>query len=448
MPRVLVVGSESGPVDALGSALQDEGAAVDRAADTVGAAAAVDRGGYDCVVVSEPQEIDLEARLDEAGHDLPVLVADPDGDRSEVVDEVMRVADTRVFDRSLGRRKRLRTLFTDVRAELVDATDRDQIEELVCTRLATSGAYDAAWIGRWTDSVIEPSVGVGIDPSALRTVDPDHDDTAASRAAADWSRVVNDDEPHAVVALPLIGEDPLGILQISTHRSEGIPPGERELLTEMADAVATAIDRTAGAGASAPTGDEALRVLGDSFAHELGNQVDAARVQLELARERDDPEHFANVEAALSRLESVADDARALAGVTVEVTSCELASAAEAAWETIDARDAALSIDDGTIEADSTLLGLLLENLFRNAVEHGGDDVTVTVAPLEEGQFTVGDDGPGIATDDRDQVFEWGYSGGTGEGIGLAIVDLVADRHGWEVELEESDSGGAKFSFR
>jgi signal transduction histidine kinase len=37
----------------------------------------------------------------------------------------------------------------------------------------------------------------------------------------------------------------------------------------------------------------------------------------------------------------------------------------------------------------------LLENLFRNAVEHSGDEVTITVGSLEDG-FYVEDDGSGI----------------------------------------------------
>jgi two-component system OmpR family sensor kinase len=46
-------------------------------------------------------------------------------------------------------------------------------------------------------------------------------------------------------------------------------------------------------------------------------------------------------------------------------------------------------------------------------------------------------------------VFDPGYTteqGGTG--FGLAIVEDVAEAHGWTVELAESESGGARFEFR
>jgi sensor histidine kinase regulating citrate/malate metabolism len=52
----------------------------------------------------------------------------------------------------------------------------------------------------------------------------------------------------------------------------------------------------------------------------------------------------------------------------------------------------------------------------------------------------------GIPHDERDRVFERGYStadGGTG--YGLAIVTDLAEAHGWDVSVGESESGGARF---
>jgi signal transduction histidine kinase len=44
-------------------------------------------------------------------------------------------------------------------------------------------------------------------------------------------------------------------------------------------------------------------------------------------------------------------------------------------------------------------------------------------------------------------VFERGYSGGDGTGFGLAIVKAVADAHDWRAAVDESESGGVRFSF-
>jgi signal transduction histidine kinase len=64
------------------------------------------------------------------------------------------------------------------------------------------------------------------------------------------------------------------------------------------------------------------------------------------------------------------------------------------------------------------------------------------------GGFFVEDDGPGIAPGDREWVMESGKTtaaGGTG--LGLAIVRKLAEVHGWEVTITESEDGGARFEF-
>ena len=97
--------------------------------------------------------------------------------------------------------------------------------------------------------------------------------------------------------------------------------------------------------------------------------------------------------------------------------------------------------------ADRSRLKQLLENLFRNAVAHNGDDVHVTVGDTADG-FYVADDGVGVPPDDRDRIFESGYTtDADGCGLGLPIVRDIADAHGWDVTVAESTAGGARFEF-
>ncbi|MDB2290663.1 sensor histidine kinase, partial [Halorubrum ezzemoulense] len=127
----------------------------------------------------------------------------------------------------------------------------------------------------------------------------------------------------------------------------------------------------------------------------------------------------------------------------------DLVATATDAWETADTRRGTLetAVDGGDVLADEERLRQLLENLFRNAAEHGGDDATVTVGSLADGSgFYVADDGPGIPEAEREQVFETGYTTtADGTGFGLNIVGEIVDAHGWEIRVVESEDGGARF---
>lgn len=75
--------------------------------------------------------------------------------------------------------------------------------------------------------------------------------------------------------------------------------------------------------------------------------------------------------------------------------------------------------------------------------------MTVTVIELNEAVgFAIGDDGVGIPEDDRDQVFELGYSTTEdGTGFELAIIREIVQAHGWEVSVTDSEDGGVRFEF-
>jgi signal transduction histidine kinase len=102
------------------------------------------------------------------------------------------------------------------------------------------------------------------------------------------------------------------------------------------------------------------------------------------------------------------------------------------------------------IETDR--LTLVLVNLIENAVKHGrsGGVVFVGVELIDRRsvRVTVDDDGPGIATADRERIFAIGERAETvasGSGIGLALVRLMLERAGGRVDLEDSLLGGARF---
>jgi signal transduction histidine kinase len=145
------------------------------------------------------------------------------------------------------------------------------------------------------------------------------------------------------------------------------------------------------------------------------------------------------------------DDLLTLArqGETVtDFDSIDLAALVENCWGTVETTNASLVVEidsETSIQGDASRLKQVFENLMRNAVEHGGPDVTVTVGELDDG-FYVADDGPGIPEEDRSQIFDAGYStANAGTGFGLSIVDQIVGAHGWSIQVSESEAGGVRF---
>ena len=193
--------------------------------------------------------------------------------------------------------------------------------------------------------------------------------------------------------------------------------------------------------------------------HDLRNPLSVVRGQLELARETGDDEHFDRAEVSLTRIEDLVSDMLTLAkqGMVVgETEALYLEVVVRRAWEAVEAEGADLTVaSDLGLVADQSRLQQLLENLFRNSVEHGTDHdaatdgVALTVGVLDDAAgFYVADDGPGIPAAEREHVFDPGFSTEEqGTGFGLAIVQQIATAHGWSVALTEGDEGGVRFEF-
>ncbi|MFB6278442.1 MAG: histidine kinase N-terminal 7TM domain-containing protein [Salinibacter sp.] len=195
--------------------------------------------------------------------------------------------------------------------------------------------------------------------------------------------------------------------------------------------------------------NERLEAFASVVSHDLRNPLNVASGNLMLARENGDGDHLARVDQALHRMEALIDDLLALAhggSSTTEPESVELEAVVDDAWATVDTKDATLDHRSlPSIVADRSRLRQLIANLLRNAIEHGGASVTVTIGNTENG-FYVADDGPGIPPDKQDRVFDAGYSTReAGTGLGLNIVREIADAHGWDVRATDSAEGGASF---
>jgi len=188
--------------------------------------------------------------------------------------------------------------------------------------------------------------------------------------------------------------------------------------------------------------------------HDLRNPLNVAKSRTKLAREDGDLSHLDAAIRAHDRMEALIEDVLTLARTGEQVEDrvpVDLSEVSERSWSTLDTGEATLITETNQqVEADSSRLQQLVENLLQNAIQHGGDDVTITVGDLDgDAGFYVADDGPGIPESDRDDVFEAGFSTvDDGTGFGLRIVKQVAEAHGWDVRVTESEAGGARVEVR
>ncbi|MBP1921702.1 K+-sensing histidine kinase KdpD [Halorubrum alkaliphilum] len=198
-----------------------------------------------------------------------------------------------------------------------------------------------------------------------------------------------------------------------------------------------------------------LEEFASLVSHDLRTPLNVAAGHVEIARETTDgaDDELATVASALDRMEAIIADLLTLArqgNVVDEAEPVRLATLVEEVRTTVGMDpDRIVVADDVIVSADRSRLAQLFENLLGNAVRHAGDDVVVTVGSLPDGDgFYVADDGPGIDPDRREEVFEAGVTtDDDGTGFGLKIVAEIADAHGWNVDIVESDDGGACFRF-
>jgi signal transduction histidine kinase len=258
-----------------------------------------------------------------------------------------------------------------------------------------------------------------------------------------------------------------GVLTMGSPKPQVIGDHDRQLARVFAANIETAIERVERLETlrtreeELAEKNERLERFASKLSHELRNPLNVIAGRIDLARETGDKEHFEHLEQSIGRMNRLIDDLLSFTrngAVELDSEWVEMSTVAADSWEAIRSPRATLQFDSaGEIHADRDRFQQLLDNLFRNSVEHalpspesnGSDrgELTVTVGTVADG-FFVEDDGCGIPSDERDRLR------GEGEtalphwtGLGLRIVSEVAEAHGWSMRIGESDSGGARFEF-
>lgn len=283
---------------------------------------------------------------------------------------------------------------------------------------------------------------IGNTPSVIKHKD------AVERAEQELGRLLSSDGPETVtfevtiqprVGDPITCEDHMGVLPYGDDTFNGSVGVLRDITeyNEYEQKLELKNKRL----------EEFSRVV----SHDLRNPLSVAEGHLELVQTADEDEHLKTAINAIERSQALIDDLLALAQQGEQVSETEtvdIINVAQNSWQTVKTPQATLNIcNPPSIRADRSRLQQLLENLYRNSIDHGGKDVTVSVGPTDGG-FYIADTGVGIPEAERKKIFEAGYSTDpNGTGFGLRIVEQIAEAHDWMVTVSESEQGGARFEF-
>jgi signal transduction histidine kinase len=203
------------------------------------------------------------------------------------------------------------------------------------------------------------------------------------------------------------------------------------------------------------------RELLASVSHEIRSPLARVRLLLELLRGGDSSSP--DREKLLADLESEIEEMDELVGGLLASSRLEFSALSMRPHDVVTAARRAIERAGVAIEAevegepreilcDATLLARALANLLENAEKHGGGVTGLTVR-FEEDRvaFEVTDAGPGVAVEDRERIFDPFFrkptAGHESLGLGLALVKRIAEGHGGEAYVRETDGTGAVVGF-
>ena len=108
------------------------------------------------------------------------------------------------------------------------------------------------------------------------------------------------------------------------------------------------------------------------------------------------------------------------------------------------------------VNVDARLMVQLVVNLVNNAITYtpAGSHIVISI-DVDDGRVacSVADDGPGIAPEDRERIFESFYTANHGladshrsVGLGLSLCRSIALAHGGSIEVAAADPHGSVFT--
>jgi two-component system sensor histidine kinase KdpD len=350
--------------------------------------------------------------------------------------------------------------------------------------LAAAGARRVADLCDCATAVFLPTADGALEPVAASPPVPSFSTETHEQAVARWvfdhgrSAGADTDTLPGANALyePLLGQHgPLGVLAVEIAQGRRpLVPDQRELLGALARQIAAPLERARAAAEAEQSRltaeSERLRsALLSSVSHDLRTPLaaitGAASAVLDslppaagLARElvstvleeADRLNRLVRNLLDMTRLESGTLEPRREWHSLEEVVGSAVARVERQAGE----RRLAVRVEPDVplVRIDAVLVEQAIVNLLENAIRHGAAAGCVSVSVTRQGenaQVEVSDDGRGFPPADAEKIFDKFYraAGGSGAGLGLAIVRAIVTAHGGTIRAEPRDPRGARFLF-
>ncbi len=266
-------------------------------------------------------------------------------------------------------------------------------------------------------------------------------------------------------ALMAVGRGEAGVRIVTDSRDE---------LAQLAGAANAMIDDLAAQAAARDQSESARRNLVAAVSHDLRTPITSLRLLADAVS--DDIVDGELRQAYLARMRTHIDALSALIDDLFELSrleagdinwSLERVALGELVGETVEAMRLEAEAKGVAVTANvpETLtparanpekIQRVLFNLIQNAIRHTPADgsVVVRAEPVDAGiEVEIADSGDGIAPEERDQVFNAFYRGGSqaarasnGAGLGLAVARAIVEAHGGRIWLADS-SGGTRVRF-
>jgi len=360
-------------------------------------------------------------------------------------------------------------------------SSKDDIEQLVCDRLAASDSYEFAWIGAAEGGNVAAEAGVEdyLDEVALSIDDPADEPgptTAAHRTGEmqivqdvrtdpryeQWRDHAESYGYHASASIPISDGEMHGTLNVYSARSDAFDGEERDALRRLGSVVAYALS-SVERDRELQRERNRLEFMNRLLRHNLLNSLNVVKARLDLLDGRVDYEVHDDLEIATDRTQEMIDFVQTVRKVTKVIGRGKeqelepqpiddvLESRVVRAQQTYSQAAFHLeSLPSADVVADD-LLGEVLDNILINAVQHNTNEepqIWIDTSVYEECvTVAISDDGPGIPDERKETIFDRQSMDlhDPGSGFGLYLVGEIMASYGGDIAVEDNDHGGATF---